>query len=164
MRELVTFSAEVKPLPRPALVPNGHGGIRYMHSAEYRDYKQTLRTAAEFALPEFWTPFDGPTEIRAVVEFVRPKSLAKGTTFRMKAPDWDNLAKPIQDALTGLVYTDDKTVVAGTVVKLYGPENRVTVQVNALSHDEAEALVAILGPRPITRSDDLTQPPPDAKL
>lgn len=131
MRELVTFSVAVKPLPRPALVPNGHGGIRYMHSAEYKAYKAVLRKAAEEALPAFWTPYDGPVEIFMVAQFVRPKTRA-GEHWHVVTPDNDNLHKPIQDALTGLVFSDDRTVSASHLAKVLGGENRVTCRVVAL--------------------------------
>lgn len=127
----MTFSVPVKPLPRPALVPNGHGGIRYMHSAEYKAYKAVLRQAAEDALPAFWTPYDGPVAIYMVAQFVRPKTRA-GEHWHVVTPDIDNLFKPIQDALTGLLFTDDKTSVVGHVAKILGDEARVTCRVVAL--------------------------------
>lgn len=130
-RVLVTFSADVKPVQRPALVASPNGNVHYLNSPEYRAYKATLRAACELALPAFWSPYDKPVEIRAVCQYERPKSRPTAT-WKDTTPDWDNLAKPIQDSLTGLVFTDDKTVALARVAKVYGDENRVTVQVRTV--------------------------------
>jgi Holliday junction resolvase RusA-like endonuclease len=134
-RVLVTFSAEVKPLQRPALVANGYGGVRYKDSAPYREYKAVLRRACELALPEFWSPYDGPVEIRIVCQYSQPSSRPKAE-WKDTTPDWDNLAKPVQDALTKLVFTDDKTVALARVAKVYGVDDRVTVQVRTVDGRE----------------------------
>ncbi len=130
-RVLVTFSAQIKPLQRPALVANGYGGVRYKDSGAYKEYKAALRMACELELPAFWTPYDKPTEIRIVCQYERPKSRPKAE-WKDTVPDHENLLKPIQDALTGLVYTDDKTVCFSRFAKVYGDENRVTVQIRTL--------------------------------
>lgn len=136
-RVLVTFSAEVKPLQRPALVASPNGNVHYKNSAEYTAYKRILRRACELALPEFWSPYDKPVEIRAICQYTRPKSRPTAT-WKDTTPDWDNLAKPVQDALTGLVFTDDKTVALARVAKVYGLDDRVTVQVRTV--DDVEVL------------------------
>lgn len=151
MRELLTFSVPIIALPRPALVPNGHGGIRYQGSAEYRHYKATLRMAAAEILSADYVPFDGPTEIRMVIE-VTPRSAAeraRAEFWKVSKPDHDNYQKGIQDALTGLVFTDDCTVVGAHAAKIMSDENRVTVQVNAYGIDEEsrDFVLAEYGPR-----------------
>jgi Holliday junction resolvase RusA-like endonuclease len=138
-RVLVTFTAllDHKPLPRPALA-SGRGGQQYYKNGdEYQAYKRTLRMACEAALPEFWSPYDGPVAVRALVQFDeanRPK-VRSNETWHMKPPDEDNLLKPIQDSMTGLVFTDDRTAVVGRVAKIWGPENLVVCRVIALDLD-----------------------------
>jgi Holliday junction resolvase RusA-like endonuclease len=133
-RILLTFSCPLDhaPLPRPPLV-SGRGGQQYYKGGPaYQAYKATLRAAAEGQWDSA-APYDGPTEIRIVVEFdqaLRPKSRA-GETWHLKPPDSDNLLKPIQDALTGLCFSDDRTVTVQRLAKIWGPENRVTVQLRA---------------------------------
>lgn len=151
MREIVTFSLPIVALPRPALVPNGHGGIRYQNSAEYKHYKATIRAACVEALTPEFVPFDGPAEIRMVIE-VTPRSQAeraRAEFWKVSKPDHDNYQKGIQDALTGLVFTDDCTVVGAHAAKVMSEENRVTVQVNAYGIDEQtrEFVLAEYGPR-----------------
>lgn len=130
-RVLVTFSVAVKPVQRPALVASPNGNVHYKNSPEYRAYKATLREACEAELPGFWSPYDKPVEIRMVCQYQRPKSRPTAT-WKDTTPDWDNLAKPVQDALTGLVFTDDKTVAQARCAKVYGDEDRVTVQVRTV--------------------------------
>ena len=76
-------------------------------------------------------------EIRAdiLAYFCIPKSLpkykqqilAEERTGCTKAPDADNIAKVVLDALNGLAYDDDKAVTYLTVGKLYGAPPRVEV-------------------------------------
>ena len=76
-------------------------------------------------------------EIRAdILAYFRiPKStpkkkaaeLAEERTGCTKAPDADNIAKVVLDALNGLAYDDDKAVTYLTVGKLYGATPRVEV-------------------------------------
>lgn len=131
-RVLVTFSADVKPVQRPALVPNRGGkGVRYQNGDQYQEYKSALHAACAMELPEDWEPYDGPTEIRVVFQYKQPASRPLAE-WKDSTPDTDNLLKPVQDALTKLVWTDDKTVTVERAAKIYGDENRVTVQVRTL--------------------------------
>jgi len=131
-RLLVEFAAllDHAPLPRPALVSGRQGQQYYKGGAQYARYKSTIRQACEDRLPEGWRPYDGPSEIRIVVQFdeaLRPKNRAL-ETWHLKTPDTDNLLKPVQDALTGLTFTDDRTVVVQRIAKCWGPGNEVIVQ------------------------------------
>lgn len=45
--------------------------------------------------------------------------------FATKKPDIDNIMKPPLDALTGLMYHDDSSIVAGFQVKYYTPDGMV---------------------------------------
>lgn len=132
MRELVTFSVEIKALPRPALVPNGHGGIRYQNGPAYQDYKRILGYAARDALPPDWVLYDGPTLFSAVFEFKRPRTVPVTEFWHTKKLDTDNLTKGAKDALTKVVWTDDGSVISDRVAKCWADEDRVTVQVHAL--------------------------------
>lgn len=47
-----------------------------------------------------------------------------------KKPDIDNIYKAVTDAMSGIVYSDDKQVVAARIAKLYGEQPRVEVEVS----------------------------------
>lgn len=153
MRELVTFSAELHPLPRPALMTDPRSGRQfYKDGAAYREYKRRLTEACEQALPDDWVMYDGPSEIRVICQFDqanRPKSRANEVWY-LKTPDSENLIKPVQDALTGLCFKDDRTVVTQRVAKCWGEGDLVVVQLNALStvdEDSREMVWTLAGPR-----------------
>jgi len=88
----------------------------------------------------FQKQLEGP--IRAVITAYMyiPKSESKKRKKKMleneilptKKPDWDNIGKIITDALNGLAYEDDKQIVDARVVKLYGDQPRVEVQLEEL--------------------------------
>lgn len=142
-RVLITFSVLEKPIPKPGLIPNGHGGVRYPRpqADHYRAFKSAIRAAAEHRLPEDWVPTTEPCVVKIILEFPRTKSrLGKeGIFWHTEKPDLENAgSKPILDALTGLVWVDDDQVVVANQVKLWSPDigPRVTVQVVALGPND----------------------------
>ena len=94
-------------------------------------FKQAIGTSATLtARRAGWTADDGWFEFDAVCVFKRPPShLAASGGVRADAPpfpglragDWDNLAKGIQDAITkaGGIWGDDSRVVDGRCRKRY---------------------------------------------
>ncbi len=71
-----------------------------------RAWSRFVRAAAQRRWPAGQTPLDSPLKITVVY-------FHDGTSSRM---DLDNLLKPIQDALIGLVYRDDNQI-TDTVVR-----------------------------------------------
>lgn len=61
------------------------------------------------------------------VEFLKPKSVNRALpTVR---PDIDKTLRAVLDVLTGLCYADDSQVVYVATAKVYGPSERVIVEV-----------------------------------
>lgn len=82
--------------------------------------------------------FDGSLELQIVVVFPFPKSakksqLNRGYDFHVKRPDFDNLSKPLCDALSGIIFTDDARVCKGSVIKLLGPKECIFLRLSRLS-------------------------------
>lgn len=76
-------------------------------------------------VPMIYKPHAVRVEI--LVEFVKPKTAKQATpTVR---PDADKLLRACLDMLTGVSYADDSQVVHATIMKAYGPSERVTVTV-----------------------------------
>lgn len=70
-----------------------------------------------------------------------PKSTPKATREKMLSgeirptvkPDWDNIGKLISDALNGIAYDDDKSIVDGCVRKFYSDEPRTEITIQEAS-------------------------------
>lgn len=69
-----------------------------------------------FEVPESWS---GRKKHQALVGILRPTI----------TPDYDNLAKACADALTGIVFRDDKFIVHATIEKWYSDRPRVEMEV-----------------------------------
>lgn len=146
-RVITTFSVEEKPIPKPGLIPNGHGGVRYPRPAadHYRAFKGIIGAACRSRLPDDWEPIAGlPVLVRIVLEFKGPPKSRTGDFFHTAKPDLENAgSKPILDALTGIVWADDDQVAMVMQAKLWrADDHRVTVQVVALTdYDETHEWV-----------------------
>jgi Holliday junction resolvase RusA-like endonuclease len=62
--------------------------------------------------------FDGPLETRMEFVLARPKS-RKNDVYVTTAPDISKLIRSTEDALTGIVWTDDARVAMCSAVKRY---------------------------------------------
>lgn len=84
---------------------------------------------------------EGALELRVVAVFRCPKSDERKrslTPRRMKAtrPDAENVAKAVQDAGTGILWTDDAQVARLVVEKVYGARGEVPrVELTVLAMD-----------------------------
>ena len=58
-----------------------------------------------------WTFLEGPIRLSLAFYFPRPKSLPKRVVANTKVVDVDKCARAIGDALSGVVYLDDRQIV-----------------------------------------------------
>ena len=80
-----------------------------------------------------------PFKAKIVAVFEPPKSLSKKKKEELlysinytKKPDVDNIAKAILDSLNGLAYKDDSQVSKLLVLKDYGIENKILVELEEI--------------------------------
>jgi Holliday junction resolvase RusA-like endonuclease len=80
-----------------------------------------------------------PFKAKIIAVFEPAKSLSKKKKEELlfkidytKKPDADNIAKTILDALNGLAYKDDSQVSALLVLKDYGVENKIIVELEEI--------------------------------
>lgn len=128
---------KVVPSPRPRVSKFG----TYM-PRNYVLYKEAIKNAFQELKPNF-TPLTGEINIKITAVFSVPKSYSKkkrksllpiegiedsgaGYTHR---PDADNIAKTVLDALNKVVYLDDGQVTGLLVLKEYGYEDKIIIEI-----------------------------------
>ena len=139
---MVTYIGKVQPQQRPrhrvVTAKNGRVFAQTYEARESRDFKATLHYLAQKELEESGQfMIEGACSIHVSVRVPIPKSLsavkkkniAEGHVRPERKPDVDNILKAVMDALTGVLYSDDKLVVYASVEKAYGPQEGVTVYV-----------------------------------
>lgn len=127
--------------------PQGQGNHRIGNGGRFgrlydsnRNLKPWRKLVAHTAIANGWTGrevLDCGVALSIVFFFRRPKShfTKKGLTRSAPAfpectgDDWDKLARAIGDALTGLVYRDDRRVVCGKILKMWGSHEGALVSV-----------------------------------
>ena len=101
-----------------------------------RNYKAYVRMLATQAIKDSgFERIDGPCVLDIVAYFEVPKSKSKkfkeralgGLERPTKKPDLSNIIKGIEDALNGLAYKDDSSIVYLSVAKVYSDIPRVEV-------------------------------------
>ena len=125
--------------------PKGQGRPKFStingHAKAYdpeksRNYKAYVKLLATQAMKEQgFTMIDGPCCLDIMAFFEVPKSKSKkfkerallGLERPTKKPDIDNIVKALQDALNGLAYKDDSSIVYLSVAKCYSEIPRVEV-------------------------------------
>ena len=113
---------------------NGHA--KAYDPEKSRNYKAYVKLLATQAMKEQgFTMIDGPCCLDILACFEVPKSKSKkfrqaaleGRERPTKKPDIDNIVKALQDALNGLAYKDDSSIVFLSVAKCYSEVPRVEV-------------------------------------
>ena len=113
---------------------NGHA--KAYDPEKSRNYKAYVKLLATQAMKEQgFTMLEGPCCLDILAFFEVPKSKSKkfrerallGLERPTKKPDIDNIVKALQDALNGLAYKDDSSIVYLSVAKCYSEIPRVEV-------------------------------------
>ena len=113
---------------------NGHA-VAY-DPEKSRNYKAYVKMLAVQAMKDNgFNMIDGPCCLDIMAFFEVPKSKSKkfkerallGLERPTKKPDIDNIVKALQDALNGLAYKDDSSIVYLSVAKCYSEIPRVEV-------------------------------------
>lgn len=58
--------------------------------------------------------------------------IADGKKHPTVKPDWDNIGKLVADALNGIAYDDDKSIVDARVIKVYADKPRIDVYLQSV--------------------------------
>ena len=126
---------------RPRFSTKG-GFVKAYDPEKSRNYKAYIKYIASQEIKnKGWQITDQAIEVSITAFMQIPKSKPKkfqraaveGSIRPTKKPDVDNLFKAVTDALSGMVYTDDKQIVKAAQSKWYAEEPRMEVSVKVLS-------------------------------
>ena len=119
-------------------------GVMIESSKRVKPFRADVRKAAESAaLPPDW-PMAAPMRVGMRFHFARPKSHFKGNGVALSksAPeeatshglgDLEKLARSVNDALSGVLFNDDRQVVEMHLAKAYDSEDLVIISVEPLA-------------------------------
>lgn len=130
--------------------PTGQGRPRFSTSggfakaydpAKSRNYKAFTRLVAlQTAKKINWECCEAPVSVTIKAYLGIPSSATKKfkaaamdmAVYPTKKPDVDNIFKSVTDALSGIIYKDDKQIVRSTITKNYSDLPRVEVFVQII--------------------------------
>lgn len=104
-------------------------------------YEKKIQAAYQNAYGGFRFADGAPVALSVIVAKAPPKNTSKakraqmlsGAILPVQRPDWDNYGKIVSDALNGLAWNDDSTVVIGEVVKVYSDSDWLGVIISDAS-------------------------------
>lgn len=110
----ITIPGKPYPLRRPRRAKNG--GM--FDPVENREAKKLIGMIARQQVKQ---PYAGPVEVHCLFKFARPKSHSKTNPppYHQTKPDVDNLVKTVLDAMSWIVWEDDKQVVSLSAAKVW---------------------------------------------
>ena len=97
-------------------------------------------------------PLDGPLRLDVVFTMPRPKAhyrirarlpqelRSEAPMFHTSAPDTTKLLRAVEDALTGIVWRDDRQIAVQYVTKFYGDRPGANITVGTLDDDAYQML------------------------
>lgn len=106
----------------------GHTRVSMYDPATSRDWKRTV--LAQILPHKPPAPVDGPLVLTVVFYLPRPKSAPKRVQYPDRKPDLSNLVKAIEDALNGVVFTDDARLVDVGMSKRYDVAPGVSIRLD----------------------------------
>jgi crossover junction endodeoxyribonuclease RusA len=138
----ISFVVYSRAAPQGSKTYLGQGRMKES-SERVKPFRADVRRAAESAaLPPDW-PMAAPMRVGVRFHFARPKSHFKrdGVTLSKSAPeeatshglgDLDKLARSVNDALSGVLFNDDRQVVEMHLAKAYDSEDLVIISAEPL--------------------------------
>lgn len=145
----IKFVAYCEPQPQGsmrAFTPKGwNRPIITSANKDLKSYRQEVSKAAlaKRQLEGFYDVIFGK-HVAVVIAmkfyFNKPDSVSKKRTEHVVRPDCSKLIRATEDALTGIIYTDDAQIVSIHAEKFYGQPERVEIEVSGKSESAPQSL------------------------
>jgi Holliday junction resolvase RusA-like endonuclease len=126
----ITFTVHGLPAPQGSKVWKGNG-VMVESSKNVKPWRQDIKYTALDTKPVDWD-LSGPMSLSVVFRFQRPKTHYLKNGLRPTAPyyctsarngDIDKLLRATCDAMTGILFDDDRQVVSVSAIKRYCTAN-----------------------------------------
>lgn len=122
----IEFTADGDPIPQGsarAFIVKGPRGPRAVITSDnprLSAWRKVVAAAAVAALPDDWSPIDGPVSVDLMFRMPRPKTVRRDYPTGAREGDVDKLARAVLDALTtAQVFVDDSRVVRVVADQVY---------------------------------------------
>jgi Holliday junction resolvase RusA-like endonuclease len=131
----ITMSGEPVPKGRPRFARRG-SKVQVYTPSKTAAFESALAWAGKIVMKNK-APLSGPLRVRVQAWFHMPKHFKRderaaaiaGIVRPTHKFDWDNVGKIVGDALNGVTWTDDAQIVDGQVIKFYGEEPGMLIEV-----------------------------------
>lgn len=141
----IKFTVPGEPFGWQRAGQNHHTGAVYTQERT-RQRERLIALAYKSAAKGYIFPADTYVGLQITAYMKIPKRESKARRAKMLSgeirptvkPDWDNLGKLVSDALNGVAYGDDKSVVEARVMKFYSELPRTEVIVTAAESEGEE--------------------------
>ena len=139
MLNVVRFSVEGIPQTKGStrqFIPKGWTrAIITNDNPKNKDWAKKVHTTAAYKFIGE-TPWVGPVELNVIFWMKKPKSHpSKRFVWHTKKPDLDKIIRSIKDAMSGVIYEDDRQIVHVNAWKFYATKPGVDIEVlNLTSH------------------------------
>lgn len=138
----MNYTIEISPQPAPR--PRA-GKKQSFNPANYTAYKEELkRKLSLLDIPK--EDYRGITATFYISYDIMTEDSKRLSTFHIKTPDWDNLSKPLLDAMqqAGIIKNDSRIAFA-TISKVMTPKLRGSIEFTLHSEEEAKSILNLLG-------------------
>ena len=122
---MISFSVEGTPIQQGSMKHIGNGRMIHSKAAELAVWRSMVALSAQAAGCK---PIDAPIIITMKFRVKRPKSVKRD--YPTVAPDLDKYVRSVNDALTGVAFTDDSQVIKIIASKEYADNPGVDIEIS----------------------------------
>lgn len=137
---MYTIPISPQPAPRPRA-----GKARSFNPENYTRYKEGLKEhISKLSIPK--EDYRGITAVFYIPYDITVKDKDRVRAFHVNTPDWDNISKPLLDALQQAVaIKNDSKIAFAVITKVTTPELRGRIEFSLHTEEETKSMLDLLG-------------------